>query len=281
MFNHMFKFTLFIVTALSILLFAGCSDDDNPVNEDDSHHLEANGVMLISGTDTLVVAATANEDDVVGEIHLHEGEETDDITVRFLNDEGEWIEPEADDDDHALDIVIGNGDIIEAHVHDWEFHLDGLEEGETWIRVRVMHDDHADYVSPQLPVHVEHSEGHHGEPVGMRIKENGTVIVEADASNVVTGHLDVAVGSTTDLLEVFFFDEEDVEFQPEEDHDLVIDIVNLSIATVTIGEDVPGNTNHWVFTITGLEAGETDATFAPMHDDHAHYTSPVIHIHVD
>jgi len=279
--NYLNKITLSILTALSFLLIAGCSEDDNPVDQGDSPHLEANGVMLISNNDTLVTAATANDADVVGEIHVYEGEETADISVRFLNDEGEWISPDPEDQDHSMEIIIGNGDMIEAHVHDWEFHIGGLEEGETWIRVRVLHGDHADYLSPRLPVHVEHSEGHHGAPVGMRVKEGENVIVEADASNNVTGHLDVLAGDTTGLLEIYFFDENNIEFQPEADHHLSIEIMDTNTATVKTGTDIPNNTNVWVFTLTGLQTGTTNATFAPMHGDHSHYTSPAIEIHVE
>lgn len=218
---------------------------------------------------------------MVGEIHLYEGEETDDISVRFLDDEGAWIAPAADDANHSLEIVIGNGDMIEAHVSGWEFHIEGLGEGETWIRVRVLHGDHADYLSPRLPVHVEHSEGHHAAPVGMRLKQQGNILVQADSSNNVTGHLDVTVNDTTDLIEAFFFDADNVEFQPESNHSLSIVFANGSKASVRIGADIPGNTNIWAFTIIGSQAGSDTAVFSILHDGHSHYNSPAIEIHVN
>lgn len=118
--NHFFRFALFAASLGGLIrLGSGCSkEEDNPVDPGQSAHLEANGAMLISGADTMVTAATANDADVVGEICLHEGEETEDIRLRFLNDEGQWIEPGANDTDHSLEIVIGNGDLIEAHVHE-------------------------------------------------------------------------------------------------------------------------------------------------------------------
>lgn len=42
----------FILFGGLVLFGQGCSKEDNPVDPDQSVHLEANGVMLISSTDT-------------------------------------------------------------------------------------------------------------------------------------------------------------------------------------------------------------------------------------
>ncbi len=263
------------------LLGIGCSEeDDNPVDTNGSEHFEAVGCMLISGSDTLMTITTSDSADVEGEIHVHEGDTTEIIETRFYSHEGEWFNP-AGDEIHSLFIVVGNGDVIEWIDHDWSFHLKGIMEGETWIRVRVDHEDHYGYLSPRLPVHVEHSEGAHGAPVGMRIKLNESVIIEADASNTVTGHFDLTVNSTSEPFEAFFYDEHDVEFQPETDHSLGITIDDPGLVEVKIGEEIPDNANIWKFMLKGLQAGATNASFSIMHGDHAHYVSPEIDVHVE
>lgn len=145
----------------------------------------------------------------------------------------------------------------------------------------MLHGDHADYLSPRLPVCVEHSDEHHGAPVGMRLKQNGNILVVADASNNVTENLSVALNDTTQPLEAFFFDADNVEFQPEDDHSLQIVFADGGKATAKTGAEVPGNSSPWVFTLTGLAAGNDTAVFSILHGDHSHYNSPAISVVVN
>ncbi len=260
-----------------LFVIAGCSDDDNPVDShDESEHFHAVGSkLMLDGTD-VIVAETADSADVVGMIELHEGEE-EHFQAHFLNDEGEWFYPGDDPGhhtDHELEVVIGNGDMIEAEVDGWEVHLTGMMHGNTWVRLRVKHIDHYGYTSPHLRTHVHESEGHHGPPVGMYLRDGEDNVVHVNASGEVTGAIQTPVDGSSPELEVFLYDEAGVEFQPEDDHSLGIAIEDETIAGFT-------SLSLWTFTIDGNAAGETGVVFSILHGDHSHFDSPSVPIVVE
>jgi hypothetical protein len=264
-----------MMLALSLALgFTACDNDDD--DDEHGHHLEAVGVALVMGTDTLVMAATADPALVEGELHVHEGESVGPVLVHFLDEEGHWFRPEADPDGgHSLEILHNQLALsVALDQEDWTFTATGVSEGETEIVVRILHDGHADYVSPNLPVHVEHSEGAHGAPVGMRLMSGATVLAEAHASGSVTGGLTVAVGSALQL-DAWFVDAEGVLFQPEDDHSLGATSAN-GFSTILTGTQISAETSLWTARISGTNAGGDQLVFQILHDGHSHYTSPDI-----
>jgi len=263
-----------MILALGLALgFTACDNDDD---DEHGHHLEAVGVALVMGTDTLVMAATADPAQVEGELHLHEGESLGPVLVHFLDEEGHWFRPEADPDgEHSLEILHNQLVLtIAVDPETWSFTATGVSEGETEIVVRILHEGHADYVSPNLPVHVEHTDGAHGAPVGMRLKSGGNLLAEAHADNTVTGSLTVAVGAFLEV-DAWFVDAEGVEFQPEDDHSLGATSAN-GRCTILTGTQISPATSLWTARITGTGAGEDQLVFQILHDGHAHYTSPDI-----
>lgn len=263
-----------MILALGLALgFTACDNDDD---DEHGHHLEAVGVALVMGTDTLVMAATADPAQVEGELHVHEGETTGPVLVHFLDEEGHWFRPEADPDgEHSLE-VLHNQLVLSVTVDQetWSFTATGNAEGETEIVVRILHDGHADYVSPSLPVHVEHTEGAHGAPVGMRLKSGGIVLAEAHADNTVTGGLTVAVGAALEV-DAWFLDAEGVEFQPGDDHRLGA-TSGHGLCAILTGAQISAETSLWTARLTGTGAGEDILEFQILHGDHSHYTSPDI-----
>ncbi len=274
MFSYM-RWVVILFSGLTLLwTITGCSDDDNPVDsENESEHFHAVGSKLVLDGEDVIVATTSDSADVTGLIELHEGEEVE-LEAWFLNDEGEWFYPADDADahaDHELEVVIGNGDMIEGDVHGWEVHLTGAGEGASWVRLRVKHIDHYGYLSPHLRTSIQHEEGYHGAPVGMFLVAGTDTLVHINSSNEVTGSIDVGAGSSTDAITLFLFDENDVVFQPGDDHSLGLVIDDEGIATSTAQDT-------WVFVINGLAAGETSAEFSILHGDHSHYDSPAVSI---
>lgn len=268
---------LFLLFGISLFLVVGCSDDDNnPVHGDDDHFHAVGSKLVVNGED-LIVSDTADSSDVIGVIELEEGEESDHMQVWFLNDENEWYYPGNDPDsysDYQLELVIGNGDLIDGQVEGWELHLSGMNEGSSWIRVRVKHEDHYGYISPHFRTAIHHHEGAHGEPVGMFLISGTDTLVTTDASGTVTGELSVSVGSSTDSITAWFFDEHGESFQPEEDHLLAINIEGTGSVTSSFE-------SAWTFTLSGISSGDAIATFSVLHDGHSHFTSPAVPIHVE
>ncbi|MYC71213.1 MAG: hypothetical protein F4X17_10950 [Gemmatimonadetes bacterium] len=147
------------VSALSIfalaLFIASCGDDDNPVDPDHhDDHAEAIGLIVRdSGAEIIRVESGA----VTGEIEVGHGKETALLSVRFIAEDGDLFTPD-EDDDYSLGWEIADESIAEVEQHDedgaWAFHIIGLEEGETTIRLKINHGDHADFVSPEIEIHV-------------------------------------------------------------------------------------------------------------------------------
>jgi hypothetical protein len=164
----MSRFLLSGALALGLALAFTACDHDND-NDGHARHLEAVGVALVMGADTLAKAASADPLDVEGELQVHEGESLGPILVHFLDESGHWFRPEADPEgDHSLEIL-HDPSILEVTVDQaqWSFILTGVSAGGAEIVVRILHEGHADYVSPNLPVHVEPAAGslghqHHG-----------------------------------------------------------------------------------------------------------------------
>ena len=191
--------------------------------------------------------------------------------IMFLDEHGEEIDP-PDDPEFTFGWTIADPDVVEV-VQDegdegsFEFHLRGLHEGETTIVFEVRHEGHVDYRTNPIPVHVESQEGQHGEPAGLRLKEedSGEVLVEAPVAGEGTASdaLSVAVGDTTDHIATFFFDEDDVEFQPEApDHTLGIAVADTSLLAI----DPPAAPEYWAFRLIGKKAGTTTITLSILHD---------------
>lgn len=150
------------ISTFSMLIFAlfaaGCGDDDNPVDHHDADdHAEAIGLIIRNSGEEIVRYENGQ---VQGEIEVGHGKETALLSVRFIpeDSDSEPFTPDGDDG-YSLDWEIGNESIaeIEHHPEDgtWAFHIVGLEEGKTYIVLKINHNGHADFVSKEIEIHVE------------------------------------------------------------------------------------------------------------------------------
>ncbi len=153
----MFKRSMSALSIFALSLFiASCGDDDNPVDPQlhDEEHAEAVGLVVRdSGTEIVRVESGR----ATGEIEVGHGKETALLSVRFIAEDGDLFTPD-EKDGYALGWEIADESIAEVdhHAEDgaWAFHIVGLEEGETTIRIKINHGDHADFVSPGIEIHV-------------------------------------------------------------------------------------------------------------------------------
>ena len=140
-------FTLLLLVSFA----AACSNSTS--SEDD--HEEVEGFRLVMNGQTLVEQLP--DQDVTGEIELVPGQETDLITVYFLDHDGEQFQP--DDDELSLGYAFDDEGIVEFEQHaedgKWSFHLHAEAEGNTNMRIRLMHGTHSDFTSQNIHVHVE------------------------------------------------------------------------------------------------------------------------------
>lgn len=148
------------ISALSIfalaLFIASCGDDNNPVDTDhEEEHAEAIG-LIVRSSGAEIVRYESGE--MTGEIEVGHGKETALLSVRFIAEDGDLFTPD-ENDGFALDWEVADESIAEVEHHPedsaWAFHIVGLEEGQTTIRIKINHGGHADFVSPEIEVHVE------------------------------------------------------------------------------------------------------------------------------
>lgn len=133
-------------------LFAACS---NSSSSDDDHHSEPEGFRLkMSGQ---VVVEQLPGQNLTGEFELAPGEETPLITIFFLDDDGDEFQPEGDE--YSLRAVFETAGIAEFEQHagdgKWSFHLHAEAEGITDMTLQLFHNDHSDFNTQDIHVHVE------------------------------------------------------------------------------------------------------------------------------
>jgi hypothetical protein len=252
---------------LIMVLFVSCGDDDPLAPE--IEHFEAIGLAVFSSG---IQVASILRGVTTDTLHAPEGGLSDHYEVQFYDEDENLIDP-PDDPEWSFGWEIGDTLIAEVFQHAgeegaFEFHLRGLEEGQTTIEFMVIHGDHADYRSGEFPLVVEHDHEAHGEPIGIIFEdeETGTELARAYVvgnANANTGTLTVANGAMTDHIEVVFFDENDVEFSPEvPEHSLGVSSANTGIVTIT-GQEAE---EPWAFKLEGESVGSTTITVLLYHE---------------
>ncbi len=146
-----------IAVFLSVfVILGGLTACSNPAEDDedhDEHAEEIEGVALVLGDDEVVEVLDAG---VTGSLSVEEGETTGEITVEFLDHDGEEVHAEDLDDEFSLGVEVQGDEIVTvAYPERWTFTLHGDEAGDTAIRVQLLHDGHADFTTPDIPVKVE------------------------------------------------------------------------------------------------------------------------------
>lgn len=151
-----FRFGTALVALSGVLAVAAC--DDNPVDHHDEH-LEAVGMAIQSaGVDLVVVEGTT----VTGSLVVDVDGETADLTIHFIDDDGDRFTP--DDDDQWLYVELADPAIAAwepAAAGAFAGRLVGLGVGATTAVFELMHGPlnaasaHPDYTSPSITVVVE------------------------------------------------------------------------------------------------------------------------------
>ena len=149
-----------ICTSLMImfLLFAGCGKDDNPVGPEDSDHVEAVGCVVKQGD---VEVARAEKGAVTGQFIVEERVESALLSFHVIAEDGSLFQPDVEENLFAWESK--RDDIADAIQYetdgDWGFHIKGFETGQTSIVFKILHGDHDDFVSLEIPIQVTASAG--------------------------------------------------------------------------------------------------------------------------
>jgi hypothetical protein len=252
---------------LAALLLPACGDDDPLTSK--TEHFEAIGMYF---TTSGIPVASILRGVTTDTFHVPLGALTSHIDAEFYDDDENIIGPPASSD-HSLGWAIDDSAIVEVWQHEgeegsFEFHLRGLAVGETHIEFFVVHLNHNDYRSGKIPVAVAPDPTAHDAPIGVIVAEedSGDSLATSflvDSSQAVQGGISLASGTTTDHLEVEFFDHNNIRFTPPvPPHALQVISGNSSVVVVTgQSPDEP-----WAFKLQGVSPGATTITINILHD---------------
>ena len=157
--------SILLLTSLA-LFTVGCEDDDHDEHGHEEGHTDAEGFKLEDENGNEVYSQF--EGAIEGAITLNVGE-TLELTVHFLDDDGNEIEHEEEEEgeDHedglevsgadpniAIVEVEGHEDEGDGHDHGMGIHIEGVSSGTTNFELRLMHQGHADFTSLDILVTV-------------------------------------------------------------------------------------------------------------------------------
>ena len=144
------------------LFTTGCEDDDHN-HDHDEEHTDADGFVLEDESGSELYKEF--EGTMTGTVTLSVGD-TLELSVHFLDHEGNEIEHEGDEEEED-ELVISENDSniaiveVEEHEegeeehHDMAIHVIGVSAGSTSFKLQLMHEGHADYTSTNnVPVTV-------------------------------------------------------------------------------------------------------------------------------
>ena len=160
--NQLSQFSGCIPSALLnfVSWLPSCGDEPEPVAEMPEPATELTEAIGLIVRDSGAEIVRVESGQVTGEIEVGYGKETALLSVRFIAEDGDLFTPD-EADDFSLGWEIADESIaeVEQHAEDgaWAFHILGLEEGETTIRIKINHEGHSDFVSPEIEIYVEES----------------------------------------------------------------------------------------------------------------------------
>ena len=144
------------------LFTTGCEDDEHN-HDHDEEHTDADGFVLEDESGSELYKEF--EGTMTGTVTLSVGD-TLELSVHFLDHEGNEIEHEGDEEDED-ELVISENDSniaiveVEEHEegeeehHEMAIHVIGVSAGSTSFKLQLMHEGHADYTSTNnVPVTV-------------------------------------------------------------------------------------------------------------------------------
>ncbi len=271
---NIFRMSFALLCATLAITFTSCSD--NPADGPSDEHIEAFGLVIYNSGEEVVRYQNGI---VQGEIETGAGEDTPLLTVRFLDESGDVISADKlGGSQHSLKWAVGNTDIADVEHHDddgkWNFHIEGKGEGETTLKIMLYHNDHADFTSKEIPIHV------HAGVTGLKLLLNGSEVLTA-STEAASAVLSMFNG-TTGAIELQFTDGDGNTAVLEDHHTVEIVPADVSFVNITAG---PTNGS---FSFAPLKAGITSFHIYLKHnDEHGHgeptvmYESPAIVLSIE
>jgi hypothetical protein len=146
------KSFILIISAVLLLILAGCKEDPHSHGED---HFEAIGVVIYSGDSVVASILRGVTSDT---LKVTSNTNTPDYSVRFYNPQ-EQIVAGPTESEIRLSWNVDHSDIVEveghaSHGQKYLIYLKGKNAGTTNVEFLLLHGDHADFRSGKIPVRV-------------------------------------------------------------------------------------------------------------------------------
>lgn len=157
--KHFALLVLFSIIIVPALIINGCGEDS--VTTPQSEHFEPAGLFILpdgSSTDTLLSvfnAVVRTGDTLKAPFNVLSAH----LNVFFWDDSRNLITP-PNDGSNTLGFTLFNSAVIETQMdnpNDWAFRLKGLSlsPDTTSMQIKILHQGHADFTTPYVPVKVE------------------------------------------------------------------------------------------------------------------------------
>ncbi len=224
-FNKNLTAILFIAIIASLpILFTSCEKDTIAPSE----HFEPQGLQIKDATKKVIIKIMNGEFNAQysDEFEVPLNSMTEELEVEFLDANGSVIEPPTSSE-YSLKLTFGDNTIAQIYQHDgerWAFHIKGLKAGVTDVELSFNHNDHADFKTPKIKVHVEDSDEVDIHEVKLINNDNGITLVEIDDENKVVGNIIVQVSKSLEIK--FNVLNHDNEVVNPDDYELQFDFAN-------------------------------------------------------
>lgn len=267
-----------ILTALIACgLLAGCENPTDSRPEPKCDHVDADGIVVeLTGASPDSLLAAQWQGAVSGGVVLEEGQALAGVRVTFLAADSTRIFVSPACDEHSLSWTVADTSLLgvtAAAGERWGVVMTAKQEGETTIRFRILHGDHADFTSQPVAVSIRPHDGEHAEAEGLRV-ELGAHALATVWQGAATGRLEVSAGDSTHALAVRFLAADGDAFTPVgSGFALTASLDGGAPATVDIVGD-------WSLRLHGLAPGLATLTLGLVHDGHADFTAVPITVEV-
>ena len=157
--KHFALLVLFTIIFVPALVMNGCGEDN--VTTPQSEHFEPSGLFILpegSSTDTLLAvfnAVVRSGDTLKAPFNAQSAK----WNVFFWDENRNLLTPPTDGS-NTLGFTLFNSSVIETQMdspNDWAFRLKGLSlsPDTTSMQIKILHQGHADFTTPFVPVKVE------------------------------------------------------------------------------------------------------------------------------
>lgn len=163
------KLSLLAILSLTIF-FTSCDDEDSVSPSEE--HFEAVGYILLDENDDIVFrlfegqidnsiseSVAVNLADGMGEYHVHfldeDGNDIGTPEGEHEHEEEEEEHEEHGDEETTLSVEVQDEGIATVEAHEWELEITPVAVGTTQMKIQIMHEGHADFTSPFVPLEVK------------------------------------------------------------------------------------------------------------------------------